>query len=96
MADIPGIEADGDPDGAFFLLADVTGTYGRTVAGRTITSAADFAELLLTEANVAVVPGTDFAAPSHVRVSYMVPPDRLAEALTRLAAFIQNLGQTRV
>lgn len=91
LADIPGIEADGNPDGAFFLLADVTGTYGRTVAGHTITTAADFAERLLAEANVAVVPGTDFAAPDHVRVSYTVPPDRLAEALTRLAAFVAAL-----
>ncbi|MEU9034626.1 hypothetical protein AB0D45_06885 [Streptomyces sp. NPDC048352] len=26
---------------------------------------------------VAVVPGADFAAPHHVRISYTVPPDRL-------------------
>lgn len=92
LAGIPGMEVDGTPDGAFFLLADVTGTYGRTLAGRTITSAADFAELLLAEANVAVVPGADFAAPNHVRVSYTVPPDRLREALTRLAAFADALA----
>ncbi|WP_328449954.1 pyridoxal phosphate-dependent aminotransferase [Streptomyces sp. NBC_00386] len=93
LADIPGIEVDGNPEGAFFLLADVSGTYGRTLAGRTITSAADFAELLLTEANVAVVPGADFAAPHHVRISYTVPPDRLTEALARLAAFVDGLGR---
>ncbi|MFE1289568.1 pyridoxal phosphate-dependent aminotransferase [Streptomyces sp. NPDC058751] len=93
LADIPGIEVDGNPEGAFFLLADVSGTYGRTLAGRTITSAADFAELLLTEANVAVVPGADFAAPHHVRISYTVPPDRLTEALGRLAAFVDGLGK---
>lgn len=66
------------------------------MTGRTITSAADFAVLLLTEANVAVVPGTDFAAPNHLPVSYTFPPDRLTEALTRPAALIQKLGQTRV
>ncbi|MER5400524.1 pyridoxal phosphate-dependent aminotransferase [Streptomyces sp. NPDC002599] len=92
LADTPGIEVDGNPEGAFFLLADVSGTYGRTPAGRTITSAADFAELLLAEANVAVVPGADFAAPHHVRISYTVPPDRLAEALTRVAVFVDALG----
>lgn len=93
LAGIPGIKVDGDPAGAFFLLADVSGTYGRTSADRAITSAADFAELLLAEANVAVVPGADFAAPHHARISYTVPPDRLAEALTRIAAFVEGLGR---
>ncbi|MCM1971343.1 pyridoxal phosphate-dependent aminotransferase [Streptomyces sp. G1] len=88
---VPGVEVDGDPTGAFFLLADVSGTYGRGLAGQTITSAADFARLLLTEANVAVVPGADFAAPHHVRISYTVPPDRLAEALPRIAEFAHQL-----
>ncbi|MCY0947060.1 aminotransferase class I/II-fold pyridoxal phosphate-dependent enzyme [Streptomyces antarcticus] len=60
--------------------------------GRTINSAADFAELLLAEANVAVVPGGDFAAPDHVRISYTVLPERLAEALARLAVFVEVLG----
>lgn len=48
------------PSRGAFLLADVTGTYGTTHAGRTITSAA----------NVAVVPGTDFAAPDHAPISW--------------------------
>ncbi|WP_330296876.1 pyridoxal phosphate-dependent aminotransferase [Streptomyces sp. NBC_00503] len=93
LAAIQGIEVDGDPTGAFFLLADVSGTYGHTLADRTVISAADFAKLLLTEANVAVVPGADFAAPNHVRISYTVPPDRLAEALDRIADFIERLGR---
>ncbi|MFZ3498237.1 pyridoxal phosphate-dependent aminotransferase [Streptomyces sp. 5.8] len=91
LADIPGLEAGGNPEGAFFLLADVSATYGRTHAGRTITSAADFADLLLAQSNVAVVPGADFAAPHHVRISYTVPPDRLEEALTRIASFVEGL-----
>ncbi|XKJ38325.1 aminotransferase class I/II-fold pyridoxal phosphate-dependent enzyme [Streptomyces sp. 147326] len=93
LADIPGIDVDGDPTGEFFLLADISGTYGRTLAGQTITSAEVFAELLLAEANVAVVPGADFAAPNHVRISYTVPPARLAEALTRVADFVARLGK---
>ncbi|MFI8514021.1 pyridoxal phosphate-dependent aminotransferase [Streptomyces sp. NPDC085460] len=91
IGDIPGLKVDGNPEGAFFLLADVTGLYGKTRAGRTIASAADFAELLLDEAQVAVVPGADFAAPGHVRISYTVPPEQLDEALGRLAAFVGAL-----
>ncbi|GHJ90754.1 aminotransferase [Streptomyces sp. NE5-10] len=92
IGDIPGLRVDGDPEGAFFLLADVTGLYGRVCAGRTVTSAADFAELLLNEAQVAVVPGADFAAPGHVRISYTVPPEQLDEALGRLAGFVGTLS----
>ncbi|MGW3515930.1 pyridoxal phosphate-dependent aminotransferase [Streptomyces hydrogenans] len=92
IGDVPGLRVDGDPEGAFFLLADVTGLYGKASAGRTITSAADFAELLLDEAQVAVVPGADFAAPGHVRISYTVPPEQLDEALGRLAGFVGTLS----
>lgn len=92
IGDIPGLRVAGDPEGAFFLLADVTGLYGRTHGGRTITSAATFAELLLAEANVAVVPGADFAAPDHVRISYTVPPEQLDEALARLAGWVNALS----
>ncbi|WMX47014.1 aminotransferase class I/II-fold pyridoxal phosphate-dependent enzyme [Streptomyces roseicoloratus] len=89
---IPGLRVDGNAEGAFFLLAEVTGLYGKTCAGRAITSAADFAELLLAEARVAVVPGADFAAPDHVRISYTVPPEQLDEALGRLAGFVDALS----
>ncbi len=92
LDDTPGLQVAGTPEGAFFLLADVTGLYGKTYGDRSITSAADFAELLLAEANVAVVPGTDFAAPNHVRISYTVPPELLREALDRLADFVSALN----
>ncbi|MFE6225160.1 pyridoxal phosphate-dependent aminotransferase [Streptomyces sp. NPDC057854] len=92
IGDTLGLRVDGNPEGAFFLLADVTGLYGKASAGCTITSAADFAELLLSEAQVAVVPGADFAAPDHVRISYTVPPEQLDEALGRLAGFVGALS----
>ncbi|MFD7980563.1 pyridoxal phosphate-dependent aminotransferase [Streptomyces sp. NPDC059071] len=92
LDEIPGLRVDGDPEGAFFLLADVSGLYGTMHGGRTIGSAADFAELLLAEGNVAVVPGADFAAPDHVRISYTVLPEQLEEALERLADFVSDLS----
>ncbi|MDT9683738.1 pyridoxal phosphate-dependent aminotransferase [Streptomyces sp. TRM76323] len=91
LAAVPGVRVDADARGAFFVFADVSGTYGHRVGDRTITSAADFAELLLARAKVAVVPGADFAAPDHVRISYTVPPERLSEALERIAGFVTTL-----
>jgi aspartate aminotransferase len=81
-----------EPLGAFFVFADVSGTYGRGLAGRRITSAADFAELLLSQAYVAVIPGADFGAPDHVRISYTVTTAELARGLTRIADFTHSLA----
>ncbi len=91
IAGMPGITVDGDPRGAFFVFADVSGSYGLRAGDRVIHSAADFAEHLLADAGVAVVPGADFAAPDHLRISYTVPPDRLKEALSRLETFVRDL-----
>ena len=43
LAGIPRIVVDSGPTGAFFLFADVSGTYGFTCDGSAISSAADFA-----------------------------------------------------
>lgn len=86
-----GIHVPDEPLGAFFVFADVSGTYGRGLAGRGIASAADFAELLLSQAQVAVIPGADFGAPDHVRLSYTVATAELARGLTRIADFTHSL-----
>ncbi len=91
LSEVPGVRADGDARGAFIVFVDVSGTYGHRSGSLTISSAADFAELLLSRANVAVVPGADFAAPDHVRISYTVPSDRLTEALDRISGFVSGL-----
>ncbi|WP_329212372.1 pyridoxal phosphate-dependent aminotransferase [Streptomyces sp. NBC_01708] len=92
LSDVPGVQVDGEAQGAFFVFADVSKTYGLRSSTHTISSAADFAGLLLSEARVAVVPGADFAAPDHVRISYTVPPDRLTEGLRRISNFVSGLA----
>ncbi len=44
----------------------------------------DFAEYLLTEGGVAVVPGSGFGAPGHMRLSFACSMETLAEALQRM------------
>ena len=48
------------PTGAFYAYPSVKGLLGREVAGRTPTTSAELAELILDEAEVAVVPGEAF------------------------------------
>jgi aspartate aminotransferase len=43
-----------------------------------------FAEHLLNHAGVAVVPGSGFGAPGHIRLSFAYSPATLQEALRRM------------
>jgi arginine:pyruvate transaminase len=74
------------PDGAMYLMIDVRGTGLSGVA---------FAEALLDEARVAVMPGESFgrAAAGHVRVAMTLPDDAFGEAMDRLCAFAIRRAQ---
>ena len=73
-----------EPTGAFYAYPSVTGVLGREVAGRTPTTSADLAELILDEAEVAVVPGEAFGASGYLRLSYALGDDDLVEGVTRI------------
>jgi len=79
------------PDGAFYVFANCEAYLGRRSArGRLITSDADFAECLLEEGLVAVVPGSAFHAPGHFRLSFAASDDNLMSALDRIGVFCQT------
>jgi aspartate aminotransferase len=69
-----------DPQGAFYLFPDVSAL----MEGRFKTDI-ELSEYLLEKAHVAVVPGSAFAAPGHIRISTAVSREDLAEAAKRLA-----------
>jgi len=72
------------PEGAFYAFPSVKGT-GLTDY--------EFAERLITEAGVAVVPGSVFGknGTGHVRCSYAVSRQELTEAIRRMDEFIRGL-----
>jgi aspartate aminotransferase len=76
---IPGISCQAGA-GTFYAFADVRG------AMRTLGVADDtaFAEYLLIEAGVAVVPGSGFGAPGHMRISFACSMKMLEDALRRI------------
>jgi aspartate aminotransferase len=51
-----------EPKGAFYIFMNIKEQLGRTFGGEKIETSADFAKALLTNAHVAVVPGTAFGA----------------------------------
>jgi aspartate aminotransferase len=76
------------PEGAFYLFIDVREQLGRTLHGRVLSDDIALAELLLDQARVAVVPGSAFEAPGHLRLSYAASDADLREGLARLARLL--------
>ncbi len=66
--------------GTFYAFADVS----RAIAGLGCRDDHEFAELLLTEGGVAVVPGSGFGAPGHIRLSFACSMQMLEQALARM------------
>lgn len=85
---IPGFKVV-KPQGAFYLLPDV----GEAVQKTGYQSVEDFVEALLTEANVAVVPGSGFGTPTTIRLSYATSLDLLEEAIRRIEKFVKDKWQ---
>lgn len=77
------------PQGAFYLLPDVSEAARKTG----FDSVDDFATALLTEANVAVIPGSGFGAPSTIRLSYATSLEALTEAVERIHKFVTSKWQ---
>ncbi|GAA4418061.1 pyridoxal phosphate-dependent aminotransferase [Georgenia halophila] len=72
------------PRGAFYCYPSVEGVLGRTIRGRTPTTSVELAELILEEAEVAVVPGEAFGPSGYLRLSYALGDDDLAEGVGRI------------
>lgn len=80
------------PQGAFYVFPRISELFGRKADGRTLTDSAAVCEWLLDEAHVALVPGSAFGAPDHLRLSYAATMERLEEALDRIEGV---LGRVR-
>jgi aspartate aminotransferase len=91
LNEIPGVICP-LPEGAFYCYPSVKGVLGREIAGRRPATSAELAELLLDEADVAVVPGEAFGTPGYFRLSCALGDSDLEEGITRLGKL---LGQAR-
>ena len=88
---IPGVSCR-KPQGAFYIMMNIKQLLGRTYNGRVLESSMDFAELLLAEKQVAVVPGVAFEAEGYCRLSYAVSADQINRGLERIDEFVRTLG----
>lgn len=84
LAAIPGFTVI-KPQGAFYFLPEVEEAMKKTG----FANVDAFAAALLTEANVAVIPGSGFGSPTTIRLSYATSIDLLEEAVRRIHAFVE-------
>jgi len=83
IAEIPGLKAN-EPDGAFYVFPDVSYYFGKTLRGRTIQNAGEFALFLLEEAKVATVTGEAFGDDNCIRISYAASEKDIRTAMQRI------------
>ena len=76
---LPGVSCIGGA-GTFYAFADVT----QAMAATGCRDDGEFAQFLLNEAGVAVVPGSPFGAPGHIRLSFACSMETLEKAIDRM------------
>ncbi len=81
---IDGIHAP-TPTGTFYVFADVSAMFGKTLANHQIDNVDDLCNWLLEVHHVATVPGTAFGDKNALRISFATSNENLNEAIKRIA-----------
>ncbi|MCS7232962.1 MAG: pyridoxal phosphate-dependent aminotransferase [Synergistetes bacterium] len=79
------------PKGAFYLFINITEALGKKYKNEVINDDITFSRKLLEEKLVAIVPGTAFAAPGYIRISYAASRKDIEEACKRIKEFLKEL-----
>ena len=79
-----------NPNGAFYVMMNISQLMGKELAGLKIQSSDDFANVLLEKANVALVPGSGFGIDTHVRLSYATSQENITKGLDRIEQFLKQ------
>ncbi|MFM1751495.1 MAG: hypothetical protein RL119_457 [Actinomycetota bacterium] len=89
LSAIPGVTCS-EPEGAFYCYPNVSGLFGRNLAGKVAHSSMELADLILSEAKVAIVPGEAFGTPGYARFSFALGDADLEEGIGRIATLVAN------
>lgn len=91
LSDVPGLKVN-KPQGAFYLLPDVSEIFGKDINGMTIKDSDDVCAYLLESQMVATTPGSAFGQPNCIRLSYANSDEQLKEAARRIKAAFEALA----
>ncbi|MEU7690813.1 pyridoxal phosphate-dependent aminotransferase [Microbispora hainanensis] len=87
LNEIPGVVCP-EPFGAFYAYPSVKALLGKEIRGKRPQTSAELAELILEEAEVALVPGEAFGTPGYFRLSYALGDDDLVEGVSRVGKLL--------
>ncbi|MEW5693846.1 MAG: pyridoxal phosphate-dependent aminotransferase [Candidatus Hydrogenedentota bacterium] len=73
------------PKGAFYVFPDVSRLYGKRYKDKVIKNSYDIAEVFLTDALSAVVPGEPFGDDNFIRLSYALSMEQIEKGVSRIA-----------
>jgi aspartate aminotransferase len=80
------------PQGAFYVFPNVSAYLGKRYnKGEPIKDTTQLTAYLLDEAQVAVVPGIEFGAEGHLRLSYPIARDEITEGVRRIKEALAKL-----
>ncbi len=82
-AELPDVRYN-KPDGAFYLMLDVSAYIGRQYNGKVIANSSELTMFLLETRHVTCVDGAPFGAPGTIRLSYATTEDDIREAFRRI------------
>lgn len=91
LNEIPGVSCR-MPAGAFYVLSNIKSALGKSYRGVRIENSVQFAELLLKEKLVAVVPGVAFGAEGYMRLSYATSEENIKKGIARIREFFGELN----
>lgn len=77
------------PQGAFYVMMNISKLKGKTFHGVTINTSDDLANALLDKAKLALVPGSGFGADDFMRWSYATSMENIKNGLDRLENFLK-------
>ena len=89
---IPGVTCR-EPRGAFYAFPDLSAFVGKkSHEGSILDDDAQLCDWLVEVGKVAIVPGSGFGAPGHVRLSYACSMDNIRKGVSRLAEALGSLS----
>lgn len=80
------------PKGAFYIMVNVSGVYGKSINEEKITDSLSFSKELLKEENVAVIPGIGFGLDDYIRLSYATSMENIESGIDRIEKFLNKLN----
>jgi aspartate aminotransferase len=90
LKEIKGLKV-GIPEGAFYVMPDVTYYNGKSDGVITIKDSDELTLYLLDKARVALVGGSAFGAPNCIRISYAASDESIREAVKRIKEALERL-----